>query len=82
MTFSLLVEGIRIVVRICFGFKPNAMVTVGSLCEGMFVVKDVRTARGNLLVKARTRLTSTLADQLRRALAHDCVVEVASATTW
>lgn len=82
MTFSLLVEGITIAVRICIGFKANAMVPVGSLCEGMFVAKDVLTAQGMVYVKEGTRLTSTMVDRLRVAFEHECPVEVALGATW
>lgn len=78
LTFSLFVEGIRFLVRLNIGSKPNTtIVPVASLREGMFIAKDVFNAQGNLLLKAGTHLVSTMVERLQQTLDQKHQIEVA-----
>jgi CheY-like chemotaxis protein len=59
--------------------KQNQRVAASNLSEGMIVVHDVRNEGGLLLVAAGSRLTSSSAARLSRALGSRCFLEVAPA---
>jgi hypothetical protein len=78
VSFALVVEGARILVRVGVRSKRNSQVLGTSLVEGMVLAKDVFNARGMLLLAGGTRLSLTAIERLRGSLAPKQLVEVAA----
>jgi CheY-like chemotaxis protein len=78
VSFALVVQGARILVRVGVRSKRNSQVLGTSLVEGMVLAKDVFNARGMLLLAGGTRLSLTAIERLRGSLAPKQLVEVAA----
>jgi CheY-like chemotaxis protein len=76
-SFTLVIQGAKILVRVGIATKQNQMVALAVVCEGMVLAKDVFNAQGMLMLRAGTRLSSTAADRLRAALEPKRSIEVA-----
>lgn len=76
--FVLQVQGARLQFRVGIAAKQNQQVTVMNLREGMVLASDVFNAKGMLMVRAGTRLSSTAAERLRQSLALTQSVDVAA----
>jgi CheY-specific phosphatase CheX len=74
--FAFLVNGARLVVHLGLRSKANAFVVSAQLVEGMVLAKEVFNARGVLLLAAGTRLSLSMIDKIRNALAPKQQVEV------
>jgi DNA-binding response OmpR family regulator len=60
--------------------RRNQRVPAAALREGMVVVTDLRSSAGGLLIAGGTRITSTSAERIGRALGDRFLVEVACAS--
>ena len=80
-SFSLLVQGSRIFVRVGLALRKNREITAADLCEGMVLAKDLVTARGELLLTGGTRISSSTAERLRKFLPPKQLIEVAPGAT-
>ncbi|HEV8551748.1 MAG TPA: response regulator [Polyangiaceae bacterium] len=78
-TLSLPEVGACLAVVGCIQSKENQRVAASHLAEGMVIVHDVRSENGLLLVPAGSRLTSSSAARLAKALGPKFFLEVAPA---
>ncbi len=70
---------IKIGVHIEVRSRALVRTTVGQLCEGMVLARDLLNEAGTLLVAAGTRLTQTQIERVARVLSTKSAVEVAQA---
>ncbi len=75
-SYALVVQGARILVRIGVDAK-NLLLTTTELQAGMILGNDAFNAKGMLLLRGGTQLSSALVERLRTALGADQLVDVA-----
>ncbi|MFN7967498.1 MAG: hypothetical protein U0V87_17625 [Acidobacteriota bacterium] len=74
--FALIVQGKTLIVRVGIRSRRNVLLVPGRLKEGMVLAKDLFNARGILLTRAGTRLSSTMVERLQSTLPNKQPIEV------
>ena len=74
--FALIVQGKTLLVRVGIRSRRNVLLVPGRLKEGMVLAKDLFNARGILLTRAGTRLSSTMVERLQSTLPNKQPIEV------
>lgn len=75
-SFALMIETARLVVHLGLRSRTNVMRQASALVEGMVLAKDLMNTRGVLLLSGGTRLSASMIEKVKGAVAPNSMVEV------